>query len=226
MFFRLIDIKKVYKNNKENIVALNGVTLDINEGDYISFVGPSGAGKSTLLLILAGLIRPTAGDIYFKSKKLTRLPEKEWTLLRKRYIGFIFQKKIIISHLTVKENILAPLVFIEEKEKKEEFIHYAEKLIEEYDLKKYINFYPDNLSGGELQKLLIVRALVTKPKILLADEPTGDLDNQSSKDIIKKLSSLNKKGLTIVMVTHNQILAESSKSIYRINKGEIEKILK
>ncbi len=226
MFIKLLDIKKIYTLKTEKKLALNGITLDINEGDFITFVGKSGAGKSTLLLTIAGLIKPTSGEIYFDSKKVTSLPDNKWAKIRRENIGIIFQKKVIVSHLTVKENILLPLTLIDNKDTKFNYEQYAEKLIEEYGLKIYENNYPGNISGGELQRLLIVRALVTKPKILLADEPTGDLDTDASNLILKKLLVLNKTGITIIMVTHNQEFAKNSKNIFRIKDGKIIKHIK
>lgn len=226
MFFRIIQIKKQYQKDNKIHYALDGINLDINEGDFISFIGPSGAGKTTLLLILAGLIRPTSGDIYFDNKKLTKLPDREWSLIRKNQIGIIFQKKTAIPHLTVKENILSPLSFLEDRIKEKEYLEHAEELMSQFELEKYAKYYPNDLSGGELQRLLIVRALVTKPKILLADEPTGDLDIPASINIIKSLKDFNKKGLNIVMVTHNKELAGIARNIYQIKEGKIDKLIK
>lgn len=227
MFFKLIDIKKYYLNKeKQKMHALDGINLDINESNFISFVGPSGAGKTTLLLIIAGLIRPSSGDIYFDNKKLTKLPDHEWATIRKNYISIIFQKKIVIPHLTVIENILTPLSFSPENLNTDTITQELNELLELFELAQYKNVYPSALSGGELQRLMIVRALITKPKILLADEPTGDLDIPTSLKIMKILKDFNKKGLNIVMVTHNKELANIAKNIYEIKQGKIDKIIK
>ncbi len=226
MFFKLIDVKKKYFNGQKMINALNGVSFDVNEGDFISLVGPSGAGKSSLLLILAGLLKPSSGDIYLGAKKLTKLPDREWSLMRKKNIGIIFQKKIIISHLTVYENLLSPITFSEPGELDKVSQERIDALINLFDLNEYKKRYPGQLSGGELQRLIVARALVTKPKILLADEPTGDLDLDASKQLLQILKHLNQKGLTIVMVTHNKILANSAKNIYMFKEGQIEEIIK
>lgn len=226
MFFKLIDIKKIFSDGNIKIAALDGVNLDINDGDFISFVGPSGAGKSTLLLLLAGLLKPSSGDIYFASKKLTKLPDKEWSEIRKKHIGFIFQKKVVISHLKVYENLLAPLSFSDGQLNGESYKERIEELLESFELSEFRNRYPKELSGGELQRLIVARAMVTKPDILFADEPTGDLDFDSSKKLLDVLKDLNKKGLTIVMVTHSRELAKIAKNIYLIKNGLIEKILK
>ncbi|MDD5065435.1 MAG: ABC transporter ATP-binding protein [bacterium] len=222
----MIDIKKSYQGGSQKTLVLKGINLDINEGSFISFVGASGAGKSTLLLILAGLLRPTSGELYFDSKKLTRLSDKEWSFIRKQYIGIIFQKKIFIPHLKVYENIITPLSFITDLSGRGFDDGRVEDLMETFDLKAHRNKYPEELSGGELQRMMIVRSLVTGPKILLADEPTGDLDLENSKEIIHILKKINKKGLTIVMVTHNKELALQARNIYRIDKGEIAKLIK
>lgn len=226
MFFRLIDIKKKFINSNQEVSALNGINLDINEGDFISFVGPSGAGKSTLLLLLAGLLKPTNGEIYFSSKKLTKLPDREWSLIRKKYMGIIFQKKVVVSHLKVYENLLAPISLLGESYVLTDHQDRLEELLEIFQLDQYRDRYPSELSGGELQRLIVARAMVTKPQILLADEPTGDLDLDSSKKLLSILKDLNKQGLTIIMVTHSKELANIAKNIYLLNKGNIEKIVK
>jgi len=227
MNLRLIGITKIYTEIKHKIIALAGINLDINEGDYIAFVGPSGSGKTTLLSIIGGLIKPTEGDIYFNSEKLTRLPDYHWSLLRKKYFGLIFQKKVIIPHLTVLENVIAPLVFVEPPITKIEAIDRAEKLLEALDLSERKNNYPEKLSGGELQRVTIARALINKPRILLADEPTGDLDIEASKKIINLFKKLNRQeGVTIIIVTHNPELTKSAKTVYSLRNGKIEKLLK
>lgn len=226
MFFKLIDLKKTFRTKEKIVTALDGINLDINEGDFISFVGPSGAGKTTLLLLIAGLIKPSEGEIYFESKKLTALPDKEWTLIRKKYMGIIFQKKIIISHLKVYENLIAPLSFYDQSGKDENYKDRIEELLDVFELNEYRNRYPRQLSGGELQRLITARALVTGPELLLADEPTGDLDMESSKKLLTVLKKMNKKGLAVVMVTHNKELAGVSDNIYQLESGKIKKLLK
>jgi len=227
MNLKLLGIRKIYTEINRKIVALDGINLDINENDYITFVGPSGSGKTTLLSIIGGLIKPTEGDIYFDSEKLTKLPDYHWSILRKKYFGFIFQKKVIIPHLNILENVIAPLVFTQPSIPKKEAINRAEQLLAEFDVIKRKKDYPDNLSGGELQRVTIARALINKPKILLADEPTGDLDIETSKKITNIFKKLNKEEkVTIIMVTHNIELARSAKTIYSIRNGKIEKLLK
>ncbi len=224
MIFKIIDLKKIFSTKEKTITAIDRINIDINEGDFISFVGPSGAGKTTLLLLISGLIKPTSGDIYFDSKKLTKLPDSQWSLIRKRYMGIIFQKKIVISHLKVYENLTAPL-FLHTKNNKDHEDRIAE-LMEMFELNEFKNRYPRQLSGGELQRLIAARSLVTNPDILLADEPTGDLDMKSGKKLLTILKKMNKKGLTIVMVTHNEELAKISNNIYQLDNGRIKKLLK
>ncbi len=226
MVFKLIDIKKRFVTKDKKIKAVDGINLDINEKNFISFVGPSGAGKTTLLLLIAGLLKPSSGDIYFDSEKLTKLPDKEWSLMRKKHMGIIFQKKITVSHLTVYENLIAPLSFHSQHPEDENFQDKINELLEMFELNEYKNRYPHELSGGEIQRLIAARALVTQPKILLADEPTGDLDISASKKLLKILKNMNKRGLTIVMVTHNRELAEISNNIYQMKNGKINKLLK
>jgi len=227
MNIKLIDITKIYNDGENKIEALKGINLDINEGDYIAFVGPSGSGKTTLLSIISGLIKPTRGDIYFDSKKLTKISDYYWSTIRRKYFGLIFQKKVIIPHLTLIENIILPFIFSEQKILKIDAIKRAEELLNEFDLYEKRNSKPSKLSGGELQKLTILRAFINNPKIIIADEPTGDLDINSSKKIVEIFKKFNKiKNLTIVMVTHNYELAKSAKTIYSIKEGRIDKILK
>lgn len=226
MFFRLIDIRKSYSAKGGKKEVLKGINLDINEGNFISFVGPSGAGKSTLLLIIAGLIRPSSGDVYFDSKKLTRLSDREWSLVRKKYLGIIFQKKVFIPHLTVEENILSPLSFTTGLSDRKDYTERLDGLLALFRLSSQRDCFPEELSGGELQRMMLARSLITKPRILLADEPTGDLDMESSKEIIGTLKKISKKGLTVVMVTHNRELAFQARTIYRIDRGVIARLIK
>lgn len=226
MFFRLIDIRKSYTVEGEKKEVLKGINLDINEGNFISFVGPSGAGKSTLLLIIAGLVRPSSGDVYFDSKKLTRLSDREWSTVRKKHLGIIFQKKVFIPHLTVGENILSPLSFTTDLSDRKNYTALLDELLDLFRLAPARNRYPEELSGGELQRMMLARSLITRPRILLADEPTGDLDMESSKEIIATLKKISKKGLTVVMVTHNRELAFQARTIYRIDRGIIARLIK
>jgi len=227
MNIKLINIKKVYSEIHRKITALDGIYLDINEGNYIAFVGPSGSGKTTLLSIIGGLIKPTEGDIYLGPKKVTKLPDYDWSNIRKEYIGFIFQKKLIIPHLTVEENIMLPLVYNKVNINKEEALERCHKLMEDFNLTEREKVYPYKLSGGELQRVIIARALISNPQILLADEPTGDLDINSSKYIIEIFKKLNnEQKVTIIMVTHNLELAKGAKIIYGLKNGKIDKIIK
>lgn len=227
MNLKLIGIQKVYSEMHRKIIALDEINLDINEKDYITFVGPSGSGKTTLLSIIGGLIKPTKGDIYFDSQNLTRISDYHWSVLRKKYFGFIFQKKVIIPHLTVIENVIVPLIFSDSSINKLEAKLRAEELLTEFELIERKNDLPSRLSGGELQRVTIARALINKPKILITDEPTGDLDIETSKKILNIFRKLNKeKGITIVMVTHNPELAKSAKTIYSLKNGKIEGLLK
>lgn len=227
MNIKLIGVSKIYIENGERIEALKDINLDINEGDYITFVGPSGSGKTTLLSIISGLLKPTEGDIYFDAQKLTKISDYHWSTIRRKYFGLIFQKKVIIPHLSVIENVLSPLIFSEKKFNLSDAYNKAEEVLELFELNNKKNLLPEKLSGGELQKLIIARAFINDPKILIADEPTGDLDLQSSKKVINIFQKLNKeKKVTIVMVTHNIDLAKTSRTLYQIKSGKIEKLLK
>lgn len=216
-----VDLKKIYVRGSEQIHAVDGITLDIKQGDYIAFVGPSGSGKTTLLHLLGCLDNPSEGELIVNGTTIFnerfRMNERKLTMLRRELFGYVFQKFYLIPTLSVKENILLPFAFY----RKENAGQSAEKLAEMLGLSHRLNHLPGELSGGEMQRVAVARALVNKPKILLADEPTGNLDSRNSEEISKIFRKLNKdEGLTIILVTHNRLLAESAGRQIELRDGK------
>ena len=182
--------------------ALNDVTLQVEQGEFVAIMGPSGCGKSTLLNILGTLDSPTSGSYFFEGKQVDKMTDNQLTALRKGNLGFIFQRFNLIDELTVYENVELPLVYLGMKtlQRKER----VNKVLEKVNLLHRANHYPQQLSGGQQQRVAIARAVVANPKLILADEPTGNLDSKNGKEVMELLTELNKEGTTIVMVTHSQ----------------------
>ena len=200
--------------------ALNDVTLQVEQGEFVAIMGPSGCGKSTLLNILGTLDSPTSGSYFFEGKQVDKMTENQLTALRKGNLGFIFQSFNLIDELTVYENVELPLVYLGMKtlQRKER----VNKVLEKVNLLHRANHYPQQLSGGQQQRVAIARAMVNNPKILLADEPTGALDSKSGRQIMELFERLNEEGVTIVMITHDAKIASYAKRVIHIIDGEIE----
>jgi len=214
-YMSLIEINKLnktYESGEERVLGLADVDLKIEKGEFISIMGPSGSGKSTLLTILGGLNHPTQGEVVVDEIPIYKLPLERLADFRREYLGFIFQSFQLIPYLTVIENVMLPLS-ITDKSNREQ-IQMAGGILERMGLKGKEKRLPDQLSGGEQERVAIARALVNSPPILLADEPTGNLDSKTGKEIIELFKSLNKECQTIVMVTHNpENVAFSSRTI-------------
>ena len=212
----LIEIKKLsktYESGEEHILALANVDLSIERGEFISIMGPSGSGKSTLLTILGGLNHPTEGEVAVDEITIYQLPMEKLADFRREYLGFVFQSFQLIPYLTVIEKVMLPLA-ITEKSNREQ-LNMAEEILGRMGLKGKGKRLPDQLSGGEQERVAIARALVNSPPILLADEPTGNLDTQTGREIMELFKSLNEEGQTIVMVTHNpENVAFSSRTVH------------
>ncbi|ROT06992.1 ABC transporter ATP-binding protein [Muribaculaceae bacterium Isolate-104 (HZI)] len=195
------DLKKIFRTSEIETSALNGVNIDVNEGEFVAVMGPSGCGKSTLLNIIGLLDNPTSGTYMLDGKEVSGLKENERTNLRKGNIGFVFQSFNLIDELTVAQNIELPLTYlgISPSERKQ----MVKLVLERINMSHRQNHYPNQLSGGQQQRVAIARAVVANPKILLADEPTGNLDSTNGKEVMELLGELNSKGTTIVMVTHS-----------------------
>lgn len=215
------DLKKIYGQADAQTYALDGVSFDIKEGDFVAIKGPSGCGKSTLMHIMGFLDRPTSGVYKFKDKSINDLSDDELAHIRNKEIGFIFQFFNLLPRISVLENIKMPLFYAGVAENK--MNQLAEKALASVDLIKRIKYFPNQLSGGEQQRVAIARALINQPSIIFADEPTGNLDSKSGRQIIEILQNLNETGHTIVMVTHESYTAEAAKRIMTMHDGQIIK---
>ncbi|MGM0396457.1 MAG: ABC transporter ATP-binding protein [Bacillota bacterium] len=215
----LKDITKVYKTGKLELTVLKGVSLDIDKGDFISIIGPSGSGKSTFMNILGCLDTPTEGTYLFEDREVSNYTADELAEIRNIKIGFIFQKFNLLPKLTAIENVELPLIYRGESTSVRR--ERATKVLEDVGLGERINHRPAEMSGGEQQRVAIARALAGNPKLILADEPTGNLDTKSGAEVIKLLKELNKKGTTLVMITHDMEVASHGKRIIRILDGEL-----
>lgn len=212
------NLVKIYGQVENEVKALNNVSLEIEEGEFVSIVGSSGSGKSTLLNMLGGLDRLTSGDIYINNKKLGDMKDEELTIFRRRNIGFIFQNYNLVPILNVYENIVLPIELDGMKIDEE----YIDSIINILGLSQKLTNMPNNLSGGQQQRVAIARAIATKPAIILADEPTGNLDSKTSMDVIGLLKMTSQKfNQTIVMITHNEEIAQLADRIIRIEDGKI-----
>ena len=212
------DLKKYYGTEPNITKALDGVTLSIEEGEFVAIVGTSGSGKSTLLNMMGGLDTPTSGSIKVKGKELSKLKDEQLTIFRRRNIGFIFQNYNLVPVLNVYENIVLP-VALEGDTGDKQCMDAVGKMLA---LDGKLNSMPNNLSGGQQQRVAIARALVSKPAIILADEPTGNLDSRTSSDVLGLLKVTSQKfHQTLVMITHNNEIAQLADRIIRIEDGKI-----
>ncbi len=212
------DLKKHYGAEPNITKALDGVTLSIEQGEFVAIVGTSGSGKSTLLNMMGGLDVPTLGSVKVKGKELARLNDEQLTLFRRRNIGFIFQNYNLVPVLNVYENIVLPVELDGDTVDKK----FMDEVVRLLALENKLNNMPNNLSGGQQQRVAIARALVSKPAIILADEPTGNLDSRTSSDVLGLLKvTSNKFHQTLVMITHNNEIAQLADRIIRIEDGRI-----
>ncbi len=212
-------VTKIYKMDKVLVPALRGINLKIRKGEFVSIMGPSGSGKTTLMNLIRCLDRPTEGEIYITNKNVAKLGDDELAKLRREKIGFVFQQFNLIPRLTALENVELPMWFagLSKKKRRERAI----ELLKLMGLEKRINHKPAELSGGERQRVSIARALANNPEIILADEPTGNLDTKTGKEIMRILKNLNKQGKTIVLVTHDETFAKEAERIIKIRDGRL-----
>ncbi|MGQ3479943.1 ABC transporter ATP-binding protein [Paenibacillus sp. TY11] len=211
-------LKKHYGNGDTAVHALDGVNFEVESGEFVAIVGTSGSGKSTLLHMLGGLDRPTSGSVTIDGKDIFSLKDEELTIFRRRKIGFIFQNYNLVPVLNVYENIVLPI----ELDGKQPDKAYLTQITNTLGLKNKLNNLPSNLSGGQQQRVAIARALATKPAIILADEPTGNLDSKTSLDVIGLIKvSSQQFAQTMVMITHNEEIAQMADRIIRIEDGKI-----
>lgn len=211
-------LKKHYGKEANLVKALDGVDLTVEQGEFVAIVGTSGSGKSTLLHMLGGLDNPTSGSVAVDGKELSKMNDDQLTIFRRRNIGFVFQSYNLVPILNVYENIVLPIELDGEKPDKE----FVDKIVRMLGLTEKLNSMPNNLSGGQQQRVAIARALATKPAILLADEPTGNLDSKTSQEVLGLLKMTSRQfQQTIVMITHNNEIAQLADRIVRIEDGKI-----
>jgi len=213
------NLKKVYRTEEVETTALNDINLDIREGEYVSIMGPSGCGKSTLLNVLGLIDQPTSGEYYFLGEEISKYSERKRAGLRKNNIGFIFQSFNLIDELTVGENVELPLLYLgfsaTERKKR------VAEVLEQMQLMARKNHFPQQLSGGQQQRVAVGRAVVTRPKLILADEPTGNLDSAHGEEVMKLMADLHEAGTAVVMVTHSPTYAEYAQRIIHLFDGNI-----
>ena len=215
---KTINLVKMYGQEPNIVKALDNVSIEINEGEFVAIIGTSGSGKSTLLNMLGGLDKPTSGETIICNKTISRLNDEEMTIFRRRNIGFVFQNYNLVPILNVYENIVLPI----ELDGSKIDTNYVDSIINILGLNDKLTNMPNNLSGGQQQRVAIARALATKPAIILADEPTGNLDSKTSMDVIGLLKVTSKKfNQTMVMITHNEEIAQLADRIIRIEDGKV-----
>lgn len=219
IMIKIKDLKKVFRTEEVETIALNSISMEVKDCEFVAIMGPSGCGKSTLLNILGLLDNPTSGEYLLDNKEVGKLKEKERTQTRKGNIGFVFQSFNLIEEMTVFENVELPLTYL--KVKASERKKRVEEVLHRMNISHRAGHFPNQLSGGQQQRVAIARAVIANPKLILADEPTGNLDSKNGKDVMSLLTELNKEGTTIVMVTHSQHDASFAHRIVNLFDGEI-----
>lgn len=219
---KTVNLTKIYGYGENEVLALNKANIEVKQGEFVAILGTSGSGKSTFLNLVGGLDAPTKGEIFIKGKDISKLKKEEQTIFRRRYIGFVFQNYSLMPVLNVYDNVVLPISF----DKGQGINHeYIKSLLTELGLWDKRKKYPYELSGGQQQRVAIARALANKPAIILADEPTGNLDSKTTSEVIGVLkSSSHKYNQTIIMVTHNEVLAQACDRILRIEDGILRKV--
>ena len=216
---KIENLSKVFRTEEVETTALNNVSLEVKKGEFVAIMGPSGCGKSTLLNIIGLLDNPTDGKYYFDGEEVGHLKEKQRTQVRKGNIGFVFQSFNLIDELKVYENVELPLIYLKKKasEKKEIVSHILDRM----NISHRAKHFPQQLSGGQQQRVAIARAVVASPKLILADEPTGNLDSRNGTEVMNLLTELNQEGTTIIMVTHSQHDASYAHRVINLFDGQI-----
>lgn len=217
---RIKGIKKIYKVGNQEVRALNGVDIQINKNEYVAIMGPSGSGKSTMMNILGCLDSPSEGEYILNGTDVSKMDDNDLAVIRNKEIGFIFQSFNLLPRYTALDNVALPLIYSgESREKREDRARVA---LENVDLKDRMHHKPNELSGGQRQRVAVARALVNNPSIILADEPTGNLDTKTSIDIMKLFEEIHEQGNTVILVTHEEDIAKHAKRIIRLRDGIIE----
>lgn len=212
-------LHKIFRTEEVETIALNDVSFEINQGEFLAIMGPSGCGKSTLLNILGLLDNPTSGSYELLGKEVGALKEKDRTIFRKGNIGFVFQSFNLIDELSVYENVELPLIYL--KVNSSERKKRVNEMLKRMNISHRAGHFPQQLSGGQQQRVAIARAVVSKPKLILADEPTGNLDSTNGKEVMELLSTLNKEGTTIIMVTHSQRDSGYAQRVLNLFDGQL-----
>ena len=221
LVLELRHVDKNYLQGKNDVRVLKDINLEIEKGEYLAIMGPSGSGKTTLMNLIGCLDIPTSGEYILDGKEINKLSDDELALIRNRYIGFVFQKFYLLPKMTAVENVALPLLYAGVNKK--ERLERAKIALEAVGLGERINFLPNQLSGGQCQRVAIARAIVGNPELLLADEPTGALDTASGNQIMDIFKELSDKGMTIIMITHEQSIADCAKKIFHIRDGQLYK---
>ncbi len=216
---KVTDLSKIFRTEEIETIALNKVSFEVKEGEFVAIMGPSGCGKSTLMNILGLLDNPTDGSYRFLGQEVSHLKEKDRTKFRKGNIGFVFQSFNLIDELNVSENVELPLIYmgVKASERKER----VKKMLDRMNISHRAEHFPQQLSGGQQQRVAIARALVSNPKLILADEPTGNLDSKNGQEVMTLLQELNREGTTIIMVTHSQHDASFASRTLCLFDGEL-----
>ena len=219
MLIELTDICKDYLQGKETVPILKHINLQVAQGEYVAIMGPSGSGKTTLMNLMGCLDTPTSGTYLLNGENIASASENRLTEIRNTMIGFVFQSFYLLPKLTAKENVALPLLYagVEKKER----LARAEELLQGLGLGERMDFYPNQLSGGQQQRIAIARAMAGRPKVLFADEPTGALDTASGEQIMELFHAIHMGGATIIMITHEQSIADHAEKIYYIRDGEL-----
>jgi putative ABC transport system ATP-binding protein len=213
------NLTKIYRTDEVETVALNNVNVEVTKGEFVAVMGPSGCGKSTLLNVIGLLDNPTNGEFYFNTQEVSKYTERMRTNLRKSNIGFIFQSFNLIDELTVYENVELPLLYI--KMSSAERKKRVTEILDRMKIAHRAKHFPQQLSGGQQQRVAVARAVVTTPKLILADEPTGNLDSANGEEVMDMLTQLNEEGTTIIMVTHSPSFAEYAHRVIQLFDGHI-----
>ena len=214
---KTVNLTKTYDSGVE-VRALSEVNFELEKGALIAIIGDSGSGKSTLLHLLAGVDKPTSGEIYIQDMDITKLGKEELTIFRRRNIGVIYQFFNLLPNISVRKNILLPLLLDNKREDKK----YFDEIIRTLGIEEKLDRFPKQLSGGEQQRVAIARAIAAQPPVILADEPTGNLDSASSKEILQILKSMHEQGKTVILITHDNGIAAQARRVVRIMDGKIE----
>jgi putative ABC transport system ATP-binding protein len=220
-------IKKTYVQGELKTEVLKGINLQVERGEFLAIIGPSGSGKSTLMYIIGCLDKPTEGRYILDGKEVSKLSDDELSRIRGMYIGFVFQSFYLVPYLNALENVLLPTLYIEKSYRKEVFSNQSpeskgKELLKELGMEERLYYRPDQLSGGQKQRVAIARALINSPEIIIADEPTGQLDRKSGKAVMEILNELNKQGKTLIVVTHDPEVAKFASRIVKIEDGQLK----